>query len=81
MKDGSIGTFKFNYLNIYYLKTFREGRMMDGQTNWRRQDRDRFLVQAGIKLNFSEFILIFDLVIGFYCSGQKSRQNMEIKSY
>ena len=55
--------------------------MMDGQTNWRRQDRDRFLVQAGIKLNFSEFILIFDLVIGFYCSGQKSRQNMEIKSY
>jgi hypothetical protein len=33
MKDGSIGTFKFNYLNIDYLKTFREGRMMDGQIN------------------------------------------------
>jgi len=30
---------------------------------------------------FSEFILIFDLVFGFYCSEQKSRQNMEIKSY
>jgi len=33
MKDGSIETFKFNYLNIHYLKRFREGRMMDGQTN------------------------------------------------
>jgi hypothetical protein len=52
-----------------------------GRLIWRRQDRDRFLVQAGIKLNFSEFILIFDLVFGFYCSGQKSKQNMEIKSY
>jgi hypothetical protein len=38
-------------------------------------------IQAGIKLSFSEFILIFDLVFGFYCSGQKSRQNTEIKSY
>ena len=52
-----------------------------GRLIWQRQDRDRFLVQVGIKLNFSEFILIFDLVFGFYCSGQKSRQNMEIKSY
>ena len=26
---------------------------------WRRQDMDHFLVQAGIKVNFSEFILIF----------------------
>jgi hypothetical protein len=50
--------------------------MMDG-----RQDRDRFLVQAGIKFNFSEFISIFNLVFGFYFSGQKSRQNMDIKSY
>ena len=48
---------------------------------WRRQDMDHFLVQAGIQVNFSEFILIFDLVFGFYCSGQKQRQNTEIKSY
>jgi hypothetical protein len=38
---------------------------------WRQQDRDSLLVQVGIKLNFSEFILIFDLVFGFYCSEQK----------
>ena len=38
-------------------------------------------VEAGIKFNFSEFIFIFDLVLGFYCSGQKSRKNTEIKSY
>jgi hypothetical protein len=38
-------------------------------------------VQVGIKLNFSEFIFIFNLVFGFDCSGQKSRQNTEIKSY
>jgi hypothetical protein len=38
---------------------------------WRRQDMDHFLEQAGIQVNFSEFILIFDLVFGFYCSGQK----------
>ena len=28
-----------------------------------------------------EFIFIFDLVFAFYYSEQKSRQNMEIKSY
>jgi hypothetical protein len=37
-------------------------------------------VEAGIEFNFSEFIFIFDLVLGFYCSGQKSRKNTEIKS-
>ena len=42
-----------------------------GRLIWRRQDRDSFLIQVGIKLNFSEFILIFDLVFGFYCSEQK----------
>ena len=42
-----------------------------GRLIWRRQDRDSFLVQVGIKLIFSEFILIIDLVFGFYCSEQK----------
>ena len=55
--------------------------MVDGQTNLARTGGDSFLVQVGIKLNFSEFILIFDLVFGFYCSVQKWRQNMKIKSY
>jgi hypothetical protein len=45
------------------------------------QNNGPFSVQAGIKFNFSEFIFIFDLLLRFYCSGQKSRQNMEIKSY
>ena len=55
--------------------------MVDEQTNLAGTCRDSFLVQVGIKLIFSEFNLIFDLVFGFYCSMQKSRQNMEIKSY
>ena len=42
-----------------------------GRLIWRRQDRDSFLEQVGIKLSFSEFILIFDLVFGVYCSEQK----------
>ena len=37
----------------------------------------KILLQAGIKFNFSEFISIFNLVFGFYFTGQ----NMEIKSY
>jgi hypothetical protein len=41
----------------------------------------KHVLQGGIKFNFSEFILIFDLVFGLYCSGQQSRQNKETKSY
>jgi hypothetical protein len=44
-----------------------------GRLSWRRQDMDSFLEQVGIKLTFSELILIFDLVFGLYCSEQKSR--------
>jgi hypothetical protein len=49
--------------------------------DWLTRNNGRFLLQAGIKLNISEFIFIFDLVLRFYCSEQKSRKNTEIKSY
>ena len=42
----------------------------------RRPDRDSFLVEVGTKFNRLEFIFIFDIVFGFYCSVQKSRQNI-----
>ena len=46
-----------------------------------RPDRDSFLVEEGTKFNLLEFICIFIVVFGLYCSVQKSRQNTEIKAY
>ena len=73
MKDGSIGDIQillFEHL-LYEYTDLRREQQWTGRLFWRRQDRDRFLVQARIKLNFSECILTFDLVFGFYCSEQK----------
>jgi len=47
----------------------------------RQPDRNSFLVEVGSKFNLLECIFIFDVVFGFYCSVQQSRQNTEIKSY
>ena len=47
----------------------------------KRPDMDSFLVEVETKFNLLEFIFIFDVVFGFYCSVQKSRENTEIKSY
>ena len=40
-----------------------------------------FFVEVGTKFNLLEFIFIFDVGFGLYCSVQKSRQNTEIKAH
>jgi hypothetical protein len=74
--------FYFHILSRFLFRIhFGWEKWWTGRLIWWGQDRDRFLVQAEIKVNFSEFIFIFDFVFAFYYSEQKSRQNMEIKSY
>ena len=55
--------------------------MLEGQTKMATTGQGQFSSTSRNQIFFSEFNLIFDLVFGFYCSEQKQRQNMEIKSY
>ena len=72
--DGRTDRFLYTLtIEFFIWKHFGWEKWWTGRLIWRWQ--------AEIKVNFSEFIFIFDLVFAFYYSEQKSRQNMEIKSY